>query len=158
MRSFYILNSRSESSSTHVALMKNEAIRMPERRERLRYRDMVWAFHSESQGILLQASMTACEGKMNLMDAKALGVFLWLKSLDSVVRGQECQLAQAEHCDTERSHGGGGKKSVHGWRVPRSHSVLSSILRAWQGQACARPVASGYVAQGTTSYAQVSHQ
>jgi hypothetical protein len=47
---------------------------------------MVWAFHSESQEILLQASVAACEGKMNLMDAKALGVFLWLKSLDSVVR------------------------------------------------------------------------
>jgi hypothetical protein len=94
MRSFYILNSRSESSSTHVASVRDGSARAPERRERLRYRDMIWAFHSESQGILLQASVAACDGKMNLMDAKALGVFLWLKSLDSVVRLQGCQLAR----------------------------------------------------------------
>jgi hypothetical protein len=86
MRSFYILNSRSESSSAHNTSTNGEVGSKPGRRERLRYRDMVWAFHSESQEILLQASVAACEGKMNLMDAKALGVFLWLKSLDSVVR------------------------------------------------------------------------
>jgi predicted deacetylase len=81
MRSFYILNARSENASTHSLTGPRL-----DRRERLRYRDMVWAFHSETQEILLQASVAACDGKMNLMDAKALGVFLWLRSLDSTVR------------------------------------------------------------------------
>ncbi|KZV81002.1 hypothetical protein EXIGLDRAFT_780266 [Exidia glandulosa HHB12029] len=64
MRSFYILNAREDSGS--------------ESRERLRYRDMVWAFHSESQDLLLAAATQACGGKMLWTDAKAVGLFLWL--------------------------------------------------------------------------------
>ena len=56
-----------------------------ERRERLRYRDIIWAFHSESQEILLSASTSACGGKMKWQDARALGVFMWLKSAESMV-------------------------------------------------------------------------
>jgi predicted deacetylase len=79
MRSFYILNSRPEAASAH-------SVRGARRRERLRYRDMLWAYHSESQALLLEASVTACGGRMGLMDAKALGVFVWLRSLDALVR------------------------------------------------------------------------
>lgn len=85
MRSFYILNRR----MTLLGASRDsgvESIPNKNKRARLRYRDIVWAFHSESQEILLQASMAACEGKMNWSDAKALGVFMWLHSLDSLVR------------------------------------------------------------------------
>lgn len=79
MRSFYILNQRAISpKSTDIA---------PRGRERLRYRDMVWAFHSQSQEMLLAASTTACGGKMTWDDAKALGIFLWMESTESVVCG-----------------------------------------------------------------------
>ncbi|EJD52247.1 hypothetical protein AURDEDRAFT_159101 [Auricularia subglabra TFB-10046 SS5] len=66
MRSFYILNARQDSGSSA--------------RQRLRYRDMVWAFHSESEDLLLAAATAACGGKMIWGDAKAVGVFLWLSS------------------------------------------------------------------------------
>lgn len=47
---------------------------------------MIWAFHSESQGLLLTTSVAACEGgKMTWREARALGVFLWLNGLDAMV-------------------------------------------------------------------------
>lgn len=70
MRSFYILNAREDSGSSS--------------RQRLRYRDMVWAFHSESQDLLLAAATQACGGKMLWNDAKAVGVFLWLATAQLV--------------------------------------------------------------------------
>lgn len=92
MRSFYILNARATSSrpvsgATTPLLMQPEARSPPKSfvRERLRYRDMVWAFHSESQEILLAASTAACGNKMKWNDAKALGLFLWLSSTESLV-------------------------------------------------------------------------
>lgn len=83
MRSFYILNKGiipRENIGNEREQEKQAGVR-----DRLRFRDMVWAFHSESQEILLSASMAACDGKMLWQDAKALGVFLWLKSFDSIV-------------------------------------------------------------------------
>lgn len=83
MRSFYILNRRiaSDPSSPRSG---GEIVRKTGWRERIRYRDMVWAFHSESQGILLDASVAACNGKMLWTDARALGVFIWLNSVDAM--------------------------------------------------------------------------
>ena len=78
MRSFYILNQR--------AVLSNSTEKAPKGRERLRYRDMVWAFHSQSQEILLAASTAACGGKMTWDDAKALGVYIWMESTESLVR------------------------------------------------------------------------
>lgn len=46
---------------------------------------MVWAFHSESQGLLLSTSTAACSGRMLWSDARALGVFIWLNSVESLV-------------------------------------------------------------------------
>ena len=78
MRSFYIINRR--ASTTNGAAPNQSA-----RRERLRFRDMVWAFHSESQELLLSASTAACDGKMTWSDAKALGISLWLSSSENLV-------------------------------------------------------------------------
>jgi hypothetical protein len=47
---------------------------------------MIWAFFSESQDILLDASTNACNGKMCWSDARALGVSIWLNSVESLVR------------------------------------------------------------------------
>jgi len=84
MRSFYILNSRGSAPSSPV---NNNALpRKTGRRERIRYRDMVWAFHSESQELLLNASIAACNGRMGWSDARALGVPIWLTSIEMMVR------------------------------------------------------------------------
>ncbi|EGO30925.1 hypothetical protein SERLADRAFT_432587 [Serpula lacrymans var. lacrymans S7.9] len=83
MRSFYILNHRA-SSDPNSPQSKGSIPRHVGWRERLRYRDMIWAFHSESQEILLDISTTACKGKMRWSDARALGVFLWLNSTETI--------------------------------------------------------------------------
>lgn len=87
MRSFYILNRRASAPTTpqsHGTLPRRTG-----RRERLRYRDIVWAFHSESQDLLLSACTAACNGKMGWSDARALGVSLWLTSVESMVRSMK---------------------------------------------------------------------
>lgn len=84
MRSFYILNRRiasdpgSPRSGGSIPLQTGW-------RGRLRYRDIIWAFHSESQDLLLTTSAAACNGKMLWSDARALGVFIWLTSVDTMV-------------------------------------------------------------------------
>lgn len=84
MRVFYIFNRRLSIPNSPAS---NGALSgQLQKRERLRYRDMIWAFHSESQDLLLSASVAACDGqKMRWSDARALGVFLWLRSLDTMV-------------------------------------------------------------------------
>lgn len=83
MRSFYIINRR--ASAVHGATTNGSAPNQSARRARLRFRDMVWAFHSESQELLLSASTAACDGKMTWSDAKALGISLWLNSSEKLV-------------------------------------------------------------------------
>ncbi|KAI0721213.1 RAVE protein 1 C terminal-domain-containing protein [Cerioporus squamosus] len=88
MRSFYILNRRASepntpSSGNNAANGVDPGLRL-ERRERLRYRDMIWAFHSESQDLLLSTSVSACGGKMCWPDARALGVFVWMRAGDAM--------------------------------------------------------------------------
>jgi hypothetical protein len=84
MRSFYILNERASVPSTPAS--RGAVSRRSGWRARLRFRDIIWAFHSETQGLLLSASLAACLGKMTMSDARALGVFLWLNSVESMVR------------------------------------------------------------------------
>jgi hypothetical protein len=54
-------------------------------RDRIRYRDIVWAFFSDSQEILLGASIDACGGRMLWKDARAMGIFLWLNGVETLV-------------------------------------------------------------------------
>lgn len=82
MRSFYILNKRASEPSSPES--RGAVSRRTGWRARLRYRDIIWAFHSETQGLLLSASLAACQGKMTWNDARALGVFLWLNSIESM--------------------------------------------------------------------------
>lgn len=90
MRTFYILNRRASEPSTPTSMANcgstaASGMRL-ERRERLRYRDMIWAFHSESQDLLLSTSVAACSnGKMSWADARALGVFIWMRSREVMV-------------------------------------------------------------------------
>ena len=84
MRSFYILNQRASAPSSPES--RGAVSRRSGWRARLRFRDIIWAFHSETQGLLLSASSAACQGKMTWSDARAVGVFLWLNSVESMVR------------------------------------------------------------------------
>ena len=78
-------NEQEAANPNDISENKSQHKEHSHKRERLRYRDMVWAFHSESQEILLSACASACGGKIKWADAKALGIFLWLNSDESMV-------------------------------------------------------------------------
>ncbi|KAH9969083.1 WD repeat-containing protein [Russula dissimulans] len=94
MRSFYILNQRASEPSSPES--RGAIHRRTGWRARLRYRDIIWAFHSETQGLLLSASLAACQDKMTWSDARALGVFLWLNSSESMKSHMEV-VARSEY-------------------------------------------------------------
>ncbi|CAI2173797.1 12342_t:CDS:10 [Funneliformis geosporum] len=50
----------------------------------LNYRDMNWALHSDSQDLLIEYSIQASGGKFLWEDARIHGIFLWLRSNESV--------------------------------------------------------------------------
>lgn len=61
---------------------------MPLPKAKISFRNIVWATHSESHHVLLQAATASCENnKMSMEDAKRLGVFLWLRSQEDIVSG-----------------------------------------------------------------------
>lgn len=78
MRSFFIYNANSLRPFTTPTATAS----LP----RLKYRDVVWAFHSESQDLLLDASVKACPDRLTWENAKALGIFFWIKAPDVLVR------------------------------------------------------------------------
>ena len=54
--------------------------------DRLSFRNFVWAKHSDSQELLLDATTQCCpNSKMLWLDAKRFGVFLWLRSSELIV-------------------------------------------------------------------------
>ncbi|WOO80078.1 Regulator of V-ATPase in vacuolar membrane protein 1 [Vanrija pseudolonga] len=108
---------------------------------RISFRNIVWATHSESQEVLLQAAGQACENnKMMWEDAKRLGIFLWLKSTDAI-------RSQMEVVARNRFMAGDGgdrdpiacsliffalgkKQVVHGlWRQAPGHKEQSMMMK-----------------------------
>ncbi|KAL1677484.1 RAVE protein 1 C terminal-domain-containing protein [Schizophyllum commune] len=134
MRSFYIHNSRASAPSSPSG---NEPPQTG-RRERLRYRDMIWAYHSECQQLLLDASKAACGGKMTWADARALGVPIWLTSQESL-RSEMESIARNEYMAGESRDPTacslfyfalGKVKLVHGlWRTAAWHKEQAVMLK-----------------------------
>ncbi|QRW12027.1 RAV1-regulator of (H+)-ATPase in vacuolar membrane-like protein [Ceratobasidium sp. AG-Ba] len=137
IRSFYTLNKRLESSNKLPET--NGGNGRTGKRDRLRYRDIVWAFHSESQQIMLGASTEACGGKMTWSDAKALGVFLWTRSSEDLKSQMEV-LARNQYMQGDRDPAScslfyfalGKVKLVHGlWRQAvwhKDHALMIKFL------------------------------
>lgn len=136
MRSFQILNRRASEPSSPQS---NGVIpRQTGRRERLRYRDMIWAFHSESQELMLSASLSSCGGKMTWNEARSLGVFIWLTSADTMrshmeVIARNQYLAGDNRDPTACSlfyFALGKVKLVHGlWRTAAWHPEQTIMLK-----------------------------
>ncbi|KAJ7596877.1 RAVE protein 1 C terminal-domain-containing protein [Mycena floridula] len=135
MRSFYILNHRASAPGSPES--GGNVRRGTGRRERLRYRDMIWAFHSESQDLLLNASTTACNGKMCWSDARALGISIWLSSIDAM-RSQLEVIARNEYMGESRDPTAcslfyfalGKVKLVHSlWRQAAGHKEQAMMLK-----------------------------
>ncbi|KAG9049871.1 regulator of (H+)-ATPase in vacuolar membrane [Tulasnella sp. UAMH 9824] len=140
MRSFFIINRRVTEEGGGAASpgsKSNKGVLAPFVRERIRYRDIVWAFHSETQEILLSASTAACGGKMLWLDARALGVFLWGKSVESL-RDQMEVIARNQYMASERDPSAccmfyfalGKVKLVHGlWKQAAWHKEQPMMLK-----------------------------
>ncbi|OCH96047.1 WD repeat-containing protein [Obba rivulosa] len=135
MRVFYILNQRVSEPST-PASSGAPIVRLP-RRTRLRYRDMIWASHSESQELLLSAS-AACNGKMCWPDARALGVFIWLNSVETMKAHMETLARNQFMAGDARDPTAcslfyfalGKHKLVHGlWRQAAWHKEQAVMLK-----------------------------
>ncbi|KAG9128028.1 regulator of (H+)-ATPase in vacuolar membrane [Ceratobasidium sp. 392] len=138
IRSFYTLNKRLESSNKSLEVAGASGGRTG-KRERLRYRDIVWAFHSESQQIMLGASTEACGGRMTWADAKALGIFLWtrssedLKSQMEVLARNQYMIGDRDPVSCSLFYFALGKiKLVHGlWRQAvwhQDHALMIKFL------------------------------
>lgn len=89
MRSFFIYNT--------AQLPTDPAPSLP----RLKYRDVVWAFHSENQDLLLDESVKACQGRLSWNNAKALGLFFWIHSTELLAKQLEA-VGRAEYSDPSR--------------------------------------------------------
>ncbi|KAF8273891.1 WD repeat-containing protein [Lactarius quietus] len=136
MRSLYILNERASAPSSPES--RGAVSRRSGWRARLRFRDIIWAFHSETQGLLLSASLVACHGKMTWSDARALGVFLWLNSVESMRSHMEL-IARTEYMAGDARDpvacsllyfALGKHKLVHGlWRQAAWHKEQTVMIK-----------------------------
>ncbi|KAJ8520116.1 hypothetical protein ONZ45_g3052 [Pleurotus djamor] len=137
MRSFFLLNRRASEPNSPQSTNRDKP-RKIERRERLRYRDIVWAFYSESQDLLLHASTKACGGKMGWADARALGVPIWVCSIDTLKTQMET-IARNEYMAGDNRDPTacslfyfalGKVKLVHGlWRQAAWHKEQAMMLK-----------------------------
>ncbi|WVQ76366.1 hypothetical protein IAR50_006031 [Cryptococcus sp. DSM 104548] len=105
----------------------------------LSFRNIVWAMHSESQDILMEAATQCCSnGKMVWKDAKKFGVFLWLKSAETTKSQLEVIARNRFMADEDRDPTScsllffalGKKKVVHGlWRQAPGHKEQQLMLK-----------------------------
>ncbi|KAF9934084.1 regulator of (H+)-ATPase in vacuolar membrane [Mortierella alpina] len=62
----------------------------------LSYSDIAWAYHSESQDLLLDFCSNSLKAPMKWSDAKSLGIFLWMRKKDTMIKQMEI-LARNEY-------------------------------------------------------------
>ncbi|KAG0315086.1 regulator of (H+)-ATPase in vacuolar membrane [Linnemannia gamsii] len=55
----------------------------------LSYRDITWAYHSESQDLLLDFCVNSLKSPMTWPEAKSLGLFLWMRKRDAMIKQME---------------------------------------------------------------------
>ncbi|KAK3842238.1 MAG: RAVE protein 1 C terminal-domain-containing protein [Linnemannia gamsii] len=55
----------------------------------LSYRDITWAYHSESQDLLLDFCVNSLKTPMTWPEAKSLGLFLWMRKKDAMIKQME---------------------------------------------------------------------
>ncbi|KAL8278398.1 hypothetical protein RQP46_009290 [Phenoliferia psychrophenolica] len=91
---------------------------------RLKYRDAVWAFHSENQELLLDASIKACPEKLTWDNAKALSVFLWLKSRDALNSSMEA-VGRSEYIKPDRDDKDPVTASLFYLALRKKHMVIT---------------------------------
>lgn len=112
---------------------------IPRAHVKISFRNIVWATHSESHEVLLQAATASCENnKMTWKDAKRLGVCLWLRSQDAIKAQLEVIARNRFMADDDRDPTScsllffalGKKQVVHGlWRQAPGHKEQAMMLK-----------------------------
>jgi hypothetical protein len=97
---------------------------------------------------------------MTWNDARALGVFLWLNSLESMVRKSTNLVLSSLFIwtlpeITDGSHRPGG---IYGWRFPRSSCQFSVLFRSREAQVGSGSLAAGRMAQRAGSHVTIHVQ
>lgn len=90
---FYVVWGQRQTSASGTATPRSDGIHSSppsgpppaEDHQRISFRNVVWAFHSQTQEILVTSATAAAGNKMLWKDAKTLGVFLWLRSNEVLV-------------------------------------------------------------------------
>ena len=102
------------------------------------WREIVWAFHSESQDILVDLVSRSCQGKVLWTDARESGMFMWLTDpsalktqLESVARNEYTKTWEKSPVDCSLYYLALGKKTVlQGlWRMAAGNREQASTLR-----------------------------
>ncbi|KAE8543087.1 hypothetical protein D1P53_000574 [Cryptococcus gattii VGV] len=131
----------SNTSGTVTPSSDSELRQMPKPRgaSHFSFRNIVWAMHSDSQELLLEATSQCCKnGKMLWEDAKKLGVFLWLKSAETARSQLEVIAKNRFLADDDRDPTScsliffalGKTKVVHGlWRQAPGHKEQKLMLK-----------------------------
>ncbi|BEI81268.1 hypothetical protein CcaverHIS002_0204280 [Cutaneotrichosporon cavernicola] len=111
----------------------------PTAHSRISFRNIVWATHSESQVVLLQAATASTENnKMMWEDAKRLGVFLWLRNQEEIRAELEVVARNRFMAEEDRDpisaslffFALGKKQVVHGlWRQAPGHREQAMMLK-----------------------------
>lgn len=116
-----------------------EGLGRPMAHARISFRNIVWATHSESHQVLLQAATESTENnKMMWEDAKRLGVFLWMRSQEAIRAQLEVVARNRFMADEDRDPTSaslfffalGKKQVVHGlWRQAPGHREQNLMLK-----------------------------
>ena len=72
--------------SQHI-LLKHQS---PADRSDITWRDMVWAFHSNSQDILVDLVSRQASGRMCWENARECGIFMWMTDMTALVGSSSC--------------------------------------------------------------------
>ncbi|KAF9438201.1 regulator of (H+)-ATPase in vacuolar membrane [Entomortierella beljakovae] len=103
----------------------------------LNYRDINWAFHSESQDQLLDFCSNSLKVPMNWAEAKSLGIFLWLRKKDVVLKQMDV-VARNQYMKDDVKNPVActlfyiamkKKKLLHGlWRTSHGHAEQGKMI------------------------------
>ncbi|KAL8670977.1 MAG: hypothetical protein Q9168_004508 [Polycauliona sp. 1 TL-2023] len=98
--------SMDENAMRYLLFFRQHMIRrsqVPPNRASVTYREIVWAYHSGSQDILVDLTSRQFEGRMLWADAKRCGLFMWMNDVNAL-RAQFEVIARNEYTKTDEKN------------------------------------------------------
>ncbi|KAI4218521.1 MAG: hypothetical protein LQ349_008677 [Xanthoria aureola] len=98
--------SMDENATRYLLFFRQHMIRkgqVPQNRASVTYREIVWAYHSGSQDILVDLTSRQFQGRMLWADAKDCGLFMWMSDVNAL-RAQFEVVARNEYAKTDEKN------------------------------------------------------